>query len=62
LYGQWEHTRRNRRNPKHAGDVLGWMKTDDYLALARKSMQNQVIEPLEARGTPIAAQLPPLEP
>ncbi|MBX3192009.1 MAG: hypothetical protein KF819_33775 [Labilithrix sp.] len=57
LYKQWDHTRRNRRAPKHDGDVLGWMKTDDYLALAEKSLQAQVIDPLEARGIPIAAQL-----
>lgn len=57
LYGQWEITRKNRRAPTHDGDVLGWMKTDDYLALAVKSLQSQVIEPLEARGIPIAAQL-----
>lgn len=57
LLGQWEHTRRNRRAPTHDGDVLGWMKTDDYLALAVKSLQSQVIEPLEARAIPITAQL-----
>lgn len=57
LYRQWDHTKKNRRAPKHDGDVLGWMKTDDYLALAAKSMQAQVIDPLEARGIPIGAQL-----
>ena len=57
LYGQWEHTRKHRRAPKHHGDVLGWMKTDDYLALASRAMQQQVIEPLEAREIPISAQL-----
>ena len=57
LYRQWEHTRKTRRAPKHDGDVLGWMKTDDYLALAEKAMQAQVIAPLEARGIPIGAQL-----
>lgn len=57
LYGQWDFTRANRRTPKHEGDVLGWMRTDDYLALAERSMQSQVIAPLEARGIPIAAQL-----
>jgi hypothetical protein len=60
LYGQWEFTAQNRRNPSHDGDVLGWMRTDDYLLLARKSMQTHVIAPLEARGIPIAAQLPEL--
>jgi hypothetical protein len=57
LYGQWAETRKNRRAPQHDGDVLGWMKTDDYLALAERAMQQQVIAPLEARGIPIAAQL-----
>ena len=57
LYRQWEYTRKTRRAPKHDGDVLGWMKTDDYLALAEKAMQAQVIAPLEARGIPIGAQL-----
>jgi hypothetical protein len=31
LYDQWAVTRQNRRAPTHDGDVLGWMKTDDYL-------------------------------
>jgi len=60
LYNQWRITKataRKDRAPKHDGDVLGWMKTDEYLALAAKSMQSQVIGPLEARGIPIAALL-----
>jgi len=57
LYGQWQDVYDNRRKQLHEGDVLGWMKTDDYLARARKAMQSEVISPLEARGIPIAAQL-----
>ena len=57
LYGQWDYTRQNRRTPKHEGDILGWMRTDEYLALAQRSMQSAVIDPLEQRGIPIAAQL-----
>ncbi len=57
LYGQWEHTKKSRRAPKHHGDVLGWMKTDDYLTLAERAMQAKVIAPLEARGVPISAQI-----
>jgi hypothetical protein len=57
LYGQWAHIAANRRAPKHDGDVLGWMSTDDYLSLAAKSMQEHVIDPLEAREIPVAAQL-----
>lgn len=57
LYRQWRLTRKSRRAPKHEGDVLGWMRTDDYLTLAERSLQSQVIDPLEARGIPIGAQL-----
>jgi hypothetical protein len=57
LYSQWEDIRKNQREERHEADALGWMKTADYLKLARRSMQNQVITPLEARGIPIAAQL-----
>jgi hypothetical protein len=57
LYGQWRVTHQERRLPLHEGDVLGWMQTDDYLARARRAMQTEVIDPLEARGIPIAAQL-----
>lgn len=62
VYLQWDETARHRRNPTHDGDVLGWMQTDDYLELARRSMQAHVIEPLEARGIPISEQLPATAP
>lgn len=35
------------------GDALGWLQTDDYLTLARRSMTRQVIAPLKARGIPL---------
>jgi len=57
LYGQWREVHENRREQLHEGDVLGWMRTDDYLGRARRAMQTQVITPLEARGIPIGAQL-----
>jgi hypothetical protein len=57
LYGQWREVHGNRRQQLHEGDVLGWMRTDDYLGRARRAMQTQVIAPLEARGIPISAQL-----
>jgi hypothetical protein len=57
LYGQWDEIRTSPR-PRHEQiDALGWMKTDDYLSLAMRSMQSQVIAPLEAREIPITAQL-----
>lgn len=57
LYDQWRDVYANRRNQLHEGDVLGWMRSDDYLWRARQGMQTQVITPLEARGIPISAQL-----
>lgn len=57
LYNQWQELHKNRREQLHEGDVLGWMRTDDYLGRARHAMQTQVITPLEARGIPIEAQL-----
>ena len=56
LQGQWDHTAQNRRVQNHEGDVLGWMQTDDYLALAERSLERLVIKPLEARGIPIGSR------
>ncbi|MCU0654172.1 MAG: hypothetical protein MUF64_02410 [Polyangiaceae bacterium] len=58
LERQWDHTRRHRREPVHDGDVLGWMKTDDYLALAEQSMETLVLRPLLARGIPVMGRTP----
>lgn len=55
---QWEFTRNNRRQQEHEGDVLGWMRTDDYLALAERSMEDKVIAPLLARGIPVQGRAP----
>jgi hypothetical protein len=37
------------------GDALGWMRTDAYLALAEKSMEERVREPLRERGIAVTA-------
>jgi hypothetical protein len=39
----------------HDRDVhaLGWMQTDAYLALARRSLRASVLDPLRARGIPV---------
>ncbi len=37
------------------GDALGWLQTDDYLTLARRALEKQVIAPLIARSIPLAA-------
>jgi hypothetical protein len=57
LYGQWVDLQKRRDEPRLEDDVLGWMQTGAYLKLACRSMQTLVIDPLEARGIPIAAQL-----
>lgn len=57
LYSQWVDLHARRHEPRLEDDVLGWMQTDDYLKLAFRSMQTLVIDPLEARGIPIQAQL-----
>jgi hypothetical protein len=57
LYSQWVDLHARRNEPRLEDDVLGWMQTDDYLKLAFRSMQTLVIDPLEARGIPIQAQL-----
>jgi hypothetical protein len=33
---QWEDLARRPRGKVHAGDALSWMRTDAYLALARR--------------------------
>ena len=39
--------------PDAEGHPLGWMRTDDYLDMARASMQTNVLEPLRARSIPV---------
>jgi hypothetical protein len=57
LFHQWLDLHARRDEPRPEDDVLGWMQTGAYLDLANRSMQTLVIDPLEARGIPISAQL-----
>jgi len=57
LFDQWLDLHARRDEPRPEDDVLGWMQTGAYLDLANRSMQTLVIDPLEARGIPISAQL-----
>ena len=54
---QWVAVEKNRSKVYDAsmGDALGWMQSDAYLALARRSMDEQVRAPLRERGIPITA-------
>ncbi len=55
IHGLWDDIRRRPRGPAHTVHALGWMETDAYLELARRSMRSRVIEPLLARGIPVRA-------
>src|ERR1700690_351394 len=52
----WEDIRRRPAKPSFDGDALAWMRTDDYLALAARSLRSKVIAPLAARGVPLSAR------
>jgi hypothetical protein len=53
---QWEILRRNgtRAYDESVGDALMWMQSDEYLALAARSLESRVREPLLARGIPVS--------
>lgn len=55
IRGQWNDIRRRPKRKPSPGDALAWMETDAYLALAARSMDEKVLEPLRARGLPIAS-------
>lgn len=50
IHGLWADIRRRPPAKDSTVHALGWMQTDAYLALARRSMRHKVIEPLLARG------------
>lgn len=53
---QWGHlATRGRKGFDAKGNALGWMETGAYLDLARRSMNDKVVEPLRERGVPISA-------
>jgi len=53
---QWDAVRSNRNHAydETAGDALGWMQSDMYLARAAEAMESRVRRPLRARGIPIS--------
>jgi hypothetical protein len=53
---QWAALKKSRPASAAAGgEAIMWMQTDEYLALAARSMDEKVIGPLVARGIPIKA-------
>jgi hypothetical protein len=53
IHSLWADIERRPRGPDSAVHALGWMQTEPYLALARRSMRSRVIDPLLARGIPV---------
>jgi hypothetical protein len=51
---QWRELKSRPARAPSPGDALAWMQTDAYLALAARSMEDKVREPLLARGIPLA--------
>jgi hypothetical protein len=58
LHRQWDDLAKRPKSKAHDGDVLQWMQTDDYLELAHKSLERDVMAPLRARRIPLKAALP----
>lgn len=50
IRGNWEEIKRQPKVQDEAIYDLGWLGTDEYLELAERSLQKQVIAPLTARG------------
>lgn len=59
LYRQWEDLAKRPKSRPHDGDVLQWMQTDDYLALAYRSLERDVLAPLRARRIPLRERAVP---
>lgn len=59
LYKQWDDLAKRPKSVAHDGDVLQWMQTDDYLSLAYKSLERDVMAPLRARGVPLRERSAP---
>lgn len=55
IYRLWDEIRAQPPAKDDDANPLGWMDTGDYLELAQRSMERQVVQPLRARGIPIGA-------
>ncbi len=58
LVANWDDLRRRDKSEMIEDHPLGWMGTDDYLALATASLGSQVLAPLAERGVPLAPRTP----
>ena len=57
VQAQWKDISSGPKNTGASplGDTLGWMRSDAYLELAKRSMEERVRTPLRARRIPISA-------
>lgn len=53
----WAGLRAQQSSSTDDAHALGWLGTDDYLALASRSLERQVLAPLRARGIPLSEAL-----
>jgi hypothetical protein len=53
LENQWVDLAARPKSKPHDGDVLQWMQTDQYLELARKALDRDVVQPLKRRRIPL---------
>jgi hypothetical protein len=60
LRNQWNELSERPAKPADETDTHGWMRREDYLTLAKRSLQTKVIAPLVDRGIPIARLGPSL--
>ena len=56
LVYNWEDLRKRPQTRTLQDHPLGWMQTDDYLALARRSLDKHVRQPLIQRGLVLASR------
>jgi hypothetical protein len=54
IHETWAHLRAQRTSDQDQAHALGWLGTDEYLALAARSLASQVVAPLRARGIPVS--------
>jgi len=59
LYRQWDDLAKRPKSKPNDGDVLQWMQTDDYLDLAYRSLERDVLAPLRARAIPVRERTVP---
>ena len=56
IYTSWENLRVQQSSSTDDAHALGWLGTDDYLELAERSLERQVLRPLRTRGIPLSEE------